>query len=165
MLVARRLAIPFSATALLVCSLARADLAPAAPETCTIDAQQRAGETCVKCPASFKKPDACRDTYAAQGSKQRCKTRGASVWSESWCRAAGEKDASASPAPDAAPLSPLTADAGAPPLSGAVTPPGKGGCGACAIGESPVGAIAWLSGAAAALFWIARRKRGARAER
>jgi MYXO-CTERM domain-containing protein len=152
MLIARRSGLSFGAAALLACSLSRADLPPQQPETCTIDAQQKSGETCVKCPASFKRPDACRDSYDAQGYKQRCKTKGASVWSEIWCRASSEQDA-------AAPLSP---DAGAPSPAGAVTPPGKGGCGACAAGADPSGAGAWLSGALAALFGIARRRRAAR---
>lgn len=163
MQIARCLAAPLGAVVLLVAPFARADLTPAGAETCTIESQQKAGETCVKCAASFKRADTCRESYEAQGYKQRCKTRGASVWSEIWCRASGPaSDAATAPTADgsAAPAPAPSAAAAVPP--GTTPPPGKAGCGACTL-QSVGGTTPWLLGAFAALVWFARRARGMRA--
>jgi hypothetical protein len=166
MAIARCLAPALGAAALLIALPSRADVPPAAPDTCTVDAQQKPGETCVKCPASFKRPDTCRDSYQAQGYAERCKSKGASVWHEVWCRASDQDAAvpvpaaSASDRDAAAPAPAASASGEAPP--GTATPPGKGGCGACAMGASDASALAWIGAAIGAFGVLSRRRRRAR---
>ena len=68
---------------------ASADLAPPPgyKEKCTVKKQQKPGETCTACTDAYhRKPDACADKLAKEGYTRRCKTRGASTWTEVWCR-------------------------------------------------------------------------------
>ncbi|HEX2731352.1 MAG TPA: hypothetical protein VHM70_07105 [Polyangiaceae bacterium] len=69
---------------------ARADVAPPAgfEETCTLDKQARPGQECHQCDAFYGNPEHCPRSLLGFGFTQTCRTRGASVWSEIWCRAA-----------------------------------------------------------------------------
>lgn len=121
----------FLVTALaLLSSRASADIAPPVGyvEACTVERQRQSGEECVSCSTYFGEADACMKKHAPRGFAQRCRTRGASTWSEVWCKASsgagvssmGEtKDASAVP-PDAGQATP--AAGGAP----GTTPSGTG---------------------------------------
>ena len=79
----------FSATA-------QADIPPEPGyvEACTVQKQQKAGETCVLCTEAYHADrEACVRKWMPQGYVSRCKTRGASAWSEVWCK--GGADAGA----------------------------------------------------------------------
>ncbi len=56
-------------------------------ETCTVARQQKVGETCVACSVSMSDPTVCSTQYEPQGYALRCRTSGASVFSELYCRA------------------------------------------------------------------------------
>ena len=84
------------------CSIATADIPPPPDyvERCTIKKQQKPGEVCVLCSdAYFRKPDACKDRYEPLGYGKRCRTRGASTWSEVWCGPRGTVKTPAAPTP------------------------------------------------------------------
>jgi hypothetical protein len=72
---------------LIIPTVANADIAPAPGyvERCTVDKQQQPGETCTKCAASHKDYYGCVKRHAADGACRKCKSHGASVWSEVWC--------------------------------------------------------------------------------
>lgn len=76
-------------------STALADLAPPPGfvETCTADEQCTPGEESRECRATHKQRDAC-DHLLEEGWERRCKTSGASVWREVFCRPAGPVDGS-----------------------------------------------------------------------
>jgi MYXO-CTERM domain-containing protein len=106
-------------SALLVTLGARADVTPAPNPSCSVQRSQRPGVACRECAAWHGKPDACREQFGAQGYTRRCRTPGASVWHEVWCR--GE-----APAP----------------------PPARTdheGCGACSVGEPEQGTAGGLA--------------------
>ena len=69
--------------------VAHADIAPPPgfTERCTPLRVQQEGETCQACGAWFREHDKCENTLGKQGFSRRCKTRGASVWTEIWCKA------------------------------------------------------------------------------
>jgi hypothetical protein len=69
-------------------AFAAADLPPpdGYVEQCTVEKQCAKGEEGTACRASFKERDKCRTELSAQGWVHKCKTRGASVWTEVWCR-------------------------------------------------------------------------------
>src|SRR5690349_24233643 len=69
---------------------ARADLAPPADfvETCTLEKQASAGQECQACRAYYGNHDHCSNSLSALGFAQKCRSRGASTWSEVWCRSA-----------------------------------------------------------------------------
>jgi hypothetical protein len=75
---------------------ARADIAPPAGfvETCTLAKQSRAGLECVDCSAYHGNANHCAESLEGYGFAQSCRSRGASVWSEVWCRDAGPKASS-----------------------------------------------------------------------
>jgi hypothetical protein len=147
-------------------------------ETCTVAKAQRTDEQCVDCGDSYHaEPNACAERYGAEGYRRRCRTSGASVWSEIWCRPAVAQRPSdgpgpfASPPPDdsAAPAnevaaspepSPGSDDTDAMPVqrpSPAPPFPKSGACGACVTRP---GSSSWLSGAlllgVAVLLWRRR---------
>ncbi|MBN2193633.1 MAG: hypothetical protein JW751_12520 [Polyangiaceae bacterium] len=68
---------------------ARADLAPPEDfvETCTVEQQQAAGETCVSCSVTYEDFTVCANLYEPEGYAKRCKTWGASVFEEVYCKA------------------------------------------------------------------------------
>jgi hypothetical protein len=55
-------------------------------ETCTIERVQGEGDSCVECRGSFQDREACATEWAPQGYEKSCQARGASVWTEIWCR-------------------------------------------------------------------------------
>jgi hypothetical protein len=71
--------------------LCRADLAPPRGfvESCTMKAQSGAGKECLSCAAFYGNSDHCEVSLGDYGFTQGCRTGGASVWSEVWCRPAG----------------------------------------------------------------------------
>lgn len=86
---------PFTALACVSCfgiltlisAQSRADLPPPDDyvETCTLEKQQQAGETCKGCKADYSDPTACTKEFSSDYT-YRCKDWGASVWMEIWCR-------------------------------------------------------------------------------
>ena len=67
---------------------ARADIPPPPGyvEGCTAAKQQKRGETCIECRDAYHADrEACTRKWTQQGYTQRCKTSGASVWTEVWC--------------------------------------------------------------------------------
>lgn len=81
----------FAALALLVASSATADVPPPPGyvESCTVDKQQTKNTTCASCSTYHGDRDKCAKTLGAQGFSRSCKTRGASVWTEVWCKPTG----------------------------------------------------------------------------
>lgn len=79
---------------LAACTTARADIPPPPGyvETCTVERQCPNDEVDF-CYASFRTRDACSQSHQNDGFKLACKTRGASVWRELWCRPAASKPA------------------------------------------------------------------------
>ena len=69
------------------CAVARADIPPPPGyvETCTAE-RQCPGQEVDRCSASFRERDACARRHAGDGYTLACRTRGASVWTELWCR-------------------------------------------------------------------------------
>jgi hypothetical protein len=75
--------------------LARADLvsadptpAPDSAATCTIEAQQHAGEECLMCGVMQGDPAKCLKRLASRGYSRRCRGEGTVQWLELWCRPA-----------------------------------------------------------------------------
>ena len=92
-----------------LCPAAHADLPPPPNyvETCTIVKQCKPGEEGTTCGTFFREPDKCRKLHASDGFILKCRTRGASVWSEVYCRPKGKAtkraaEPAAPPAPGAA---------------------------------------------------------------
>ncbi len=94
-----RSSVALSAFLLLIATAftAYADVAPPPDyvESCTPENYQSSTEQCELCGTYFREPDRCRNEYVKRGFDYKCRTRGASVWKEVWCRS---KDAT-SPAP------------------------------------------------------------------
>ena len=102
---------------LLLAPTAFADLAPPPGyvEPCTVDKQQKSNETCIACSTYHAEPDACVKQHAGRGFAHRCRSRGASVWTEVWCKPSSGVDvASTLPGPDASGV-----DAASPPMPSA----------------------------------------------
>lgn len=145
---------PACPLALLVALAAQADIAPPRGyvETCTVERQQEPGSTCLSCSTTFREPDACATRHAQDGYTHRCRTDGASTWSEVWCRPAVPQDT----LPPAPPTDPSVIPEVVPPVpasppEAAVPDPAR--CG--------VGAAATLAGIAlGAGLAMARRRRG-----
>jgi hypothetical protein len=76
--------------ALTLSTLARADVAPpfndGYVEACTVDKQAAAGRECLSCSAYHGNAEHCAESLASYGFERACRTRGASVWAEVWCR-------------------------------------------------------------------------------
>ncbi|MBL8359836.1 MAG: hypothetical protein JNN18_05025 [Rubrivivax sp.] len=98
----------------------RADIPPPKGyvETCTPE-RACAGRAAVSCRGSFRDADGCQKQFEPQGLVRACRTRGASVWTEVWCKpapgsapapAASEaaRAASRTPAPAAIPAAPAS---------------------------------------------------------
>jgi MYXO-CTERM domain-containing protein len=83
LLVAATLALTFAAAS-------RADVAPPTGfvETCTLEKQASPGQECHDCRAYYGNHDHCSNSLSSFGFSQKCRSRGASSWSEVWCRAA-----------------------------------------------------------------------------
>jgi hypothetical protein len=71
-------------------SVSRADIAPPPgwKESCTEDQQKKPGEECLSCSAFYGNAQHCSKLLTTYAFESRCKTRGASVWTELWCRGA-----------------------------------------------------------------------------
>lgn len=75
-------------SSLLMARSASADVAPPPGyvEKCSVEKQRGAGEDCVACSTYFAEADACQKKHAPRGYAERCRTRGASTWTEVWCK-------------------------------------------------------------------------------
>lgn len=73
---------------LLSATPAAADLPPPVGyvEKCSVEKQRGSAEDCVSCSTYFAQADACEKQHAPRGYARRCRTRGASTWSEVWCK-------------------------------------------------------------------------------
>jgi uncharacterized protein (TIGR03382 family) len=121
----------------LVPLFARADVPPEPGyvEQCTVELQQKAGETCLACSGSYHgDTEVCAREHAPNGYARRCQTRGASVWGEVWCKA-GQASASTDPTVPAQPAPQAR----------------KGGC-----QTGPGGLAGW--GLVLAAMWLVRRR-------
>ncbi len=76
------LVLPLSAT------LARADVPPEPGyvEKCTVEKQCKKSEEGDACRAWHGDPEVCARKHEADGFEYRCRTRGASAWTEVYCR-------------------------------------------------------------------------------
>ena len=74
-------------------AVARADIPPPPGyvEQCTIDKACKKGEEGDDCRAWHGDTTACEKKHAKDGFEYRCRTSGASVWSEVWCRPKSKK--------------------------------------------------------------------------
>ena len=70
---------------------ARADIAPAGKETCSLDQLDTDGLVCESCRTSHEEPNACSDKYRDSEFTQQCRSSGASVWTEIWCTGEAKK--------------------------------------------------------------------------
>ncbi len=103
-----------AASAFVLPGLAHADITPEGPDHCTLQEQQRPGEQCAMCSASYEAPNKCQTELGGRGLSQRCRSQGASVWHEVWCP------------------------------GGAAPPPAeKKGCSACAVGTDSNDGLFW----------------------
>jgi hypothetical protein len=64
---------------------------PGYVETCTVEKQCKADEEGRTCSANYNDTAACEKTLGKDGFVRRCKSYGASVWTEVWCRARKKK--------------------------------------------------------------------------
>lgn len=143
----------------------RADVAPdpSYVESCTLEQQKQSGDECLECRASFQDPEACRTEHATGGFAQRCRTRGASVWTEIWCRVKpsgenGGEQGFAEPPPGDEPAQLATNDSAPAPLA---PPEKRGSCGACSVG-APSHPDATLALLLASAMLLGRRRPRAR---
>jgi MYXO-CTERM domain-containing protein len=111
-------------------------------EECTVAKKQVSGRSCAACQNDYRSfatsaVDPCQSQYASQGYEKICKSWGASVWTEVWCR--GEADA-----------------------GNEVTPPPAGGCGCRASARNARGPFLGMLilGALFATRFHKRRVRG-----
>jgi hypothetical protein len=137
--------------ALLSAAPAIADIPPPPGyvEQCTPARQQTPGRECVGCGSYHGSPGKCSSLLASSGFTRECQSRGASVWTEVWCRPTGGPALPLEAAKEV--YTPTTEEL-------AAVAPGHSGCGACAAAGSS-GAV-WGGGALvglAALLWARRR--------
>ena len=80
-------ALCLSSLALAGAGPARADIPPPPGyvESCTPE-KACPGSASVSCRGSFRDADGCRKQFEPQGLVRACRTRGASVWTEVWCK-------------------------------------------------------------------------------
>jgi hypothetical protein len=92
---------------------ARADVPPPPDyvETCTIEKQQTATAECLECRTWVSHMNRCANSLVPYCFTKSCKTRGASAWTEVWCRT---KNASAPVVPSATLTALGTADVNEP---------------------------------------------------
>jgi hypothetical protein len=143
---------------------AKADLPPpdGYVETCTVTQQQGMGEECVTCQATYAQ--ACN----VAGYVQRCRSWGASVWTEVWCRAstgaAGGTSGGPSPAGGALVTTggvSATEGGSASATGGAGTDDVSGGGCALSVGVAVTSGSVPLFGMAL-IAWLLRRRSGRR---
>lgn len=83
-----RIFVLLSPLVILLAGAARADVPPPEGyvEQCTAEKQCKKTEDADVCSAWHGERDKCSKAHAADGFVYKCKTRGASAWSEVWCR-------------------------------------------------------------------------------
>jgi hypothetical protein len=149
-------------TPLAFAGVAHADVPPPPGyvETCTVEQQQTGGARCEACRANFQDASACETRFASTQMQRRCRTTGASVWTEVWCETRTHVDPAVpaptpapgpapAPAPETSPAASVSAEQ-ADASSCAVAAPGaRGGAG--------LALVAVLGGLAVALRRRARR--------
>ncbi|MCA9513514.1 MAG: hypothetical protein KC635_01075 [Myxococcales bacterium] len=91
---------------------------PGYVEQCTVKKQQGEGEHCYSCSAWHGDYDACVKRFKDTDYTRRCKTRGASTWSEVWCHKGPEPKVP----PGLGTPAPKKGDDGAPPPTPAPEP-------------------------------------------
>ena len=122
---------------------AQADIAPPPDyvESCTVEAQGP-GKECTLCGDAYHGDrDACEKKHAGAGFERRCRTSGASVWEEVWCKT--------SPASPPTPVTPAEAsgakaDPPATPQAPKPTNASGGGCSLVATGSGELAGTSWL---------------------
>lgn len=125
----------FALSSLLLAPAALADVAPPPGyvEQCTVSKQQKDGLECTLCTGAYHgAPDHCVKIYEPQGLTRACRTRGASVWKEVWCRKAGgppiqDIPVAPTPAPEPAPEPEPTGEAPAEPTPAPAVAPAPTG--------------------------------------
>jgi hypothetical protein len=75
---------------------------PGYVETCTVEQQQTGGARCEACRASYQDANACATRFASTQLQRRCRTSGASAWTEVWCETRVHVDPTG-PAPETSP--------------------------------------------------------------
>lgn len=136
---------------------ARADVPPEPGyvESCTIE-KHGGPENCIACRDAYHaNRDACEQKWGPQGYTRACRTSGASVWTEVWCKPGGG-EAVTPPAPATPPTPAATSTPAAPPA-----PQATKGC-ATAPGAS-TSASGLLAAIGALLLLGATRRRARRA--
>jgi len=131
---------------------------PGYVETCTVAQQQTGGARCEECRASFQDASACATRFASTQMQQRCKTSGASVWTEVWCETRVATDPTV-PAPAPAPT-PAPAPEASPATSVSAEQADASSCAVASPGASRASGLALFGLVAAlcvALRWRARR--------
>ena len=152
-----------SVAACLFTTAALADVAPPPgfEEPCSVEKQQLQDEVCQLCDGAWHgDPDKCAKDLSETAFAQRCRTNGASTWSEVWCRKLSAQEQAQQPPPPPPPQEqPPQEQPQEQPPPPAVRQSGCGG--GCAVGAPLAGAGG--AGGALALFWLSlaarRRKR------
>ena len=86
-----------------ICSVGWADVVePGFVETCTLEKVTTPNEVCEACSTYYAEHDKCTKKYEETEYTKKCRTRGASTWTEIWCKP--KKDAvqnpNAAPSPE-----------------------------------------------------------------
>ena len=126
---------------LVIPSLAQADVPPPPGyvESCTVEAQGASVE-CTLCGDAYHGDvDACEKKHGPAGFQRRCRTSGASVWKEVWC-----KTSAAPPPAVPAEASDVKASTPAAPQTATKDVPPKGGCSVVATGSGDLSGAGWL---------------------
>lgn len=149
-------------------SNAEADVAPPPNyvESCTVDRVQGSGEVCESCSAWHGEVDACDKSLGSHGYVRRCRSRGASAWSEVWCKAASpdrppvqDRRYAVPPGDDPSQVAP-SSDNERPRDRGFPSPPPPRGCGGCTSGTGPsLPAFLLLAGAISVALLSRSRRR------
>ncbi len=143
---------------------------PGYVETCTVEQQQTNGARCEACRAGYQDANACATRFASTQLRRRCRTSGASSWTEVWCENRIATDPTV-PAPGTSP-GPAPAPSPEPaPAPGPARPPetspatsvsaeeaaAEVSCAVAAPGAARASGLA-LVGLAAVLAGVARRR-------
>lgn len=154
--------------------VALADVAPPPDyvERCVLGNHQAAGLECQECSTNFSDPNKCATSLQPGGFQHRCRTSGASVWTEIWCRPVGSTPPPPTGTGSFASPPPTQPTASPPPQPtstnvGSYPPPppelrGNRGCGSCAVGTTPTSALVAGAVALALALVGGRRLRGRR---
>jgi len=169
----RTLSLGFCAALMSLSAAAFADVAPPPDyvESCTVAKQQGPGLDCRECGTYYAEHDKCDKTLGTQGFSKRCRSRGASVWTEVWCRSAQASPpppdpdphpsdpnyAKPPPGPTAIATDPSPAVATDPAQQPAPMPP-RSGCGSCSMGGGAFGVSTLLAAALTGLLLLRRRR-------